>query len=112
MKHDRLANQLLGPWSPLLDSCQTIFQQRMDGDRCRYCKTLDDRIHGLECPVMQAYHGLLLGCWAVRLENLLAEFLGNAKSGGLDAAMHITRERDRIRKWRLDFQQSDPVGKL
>jgi hypothetical protein len=86
----------------------------MDGDRCRYCGTMDDRIHGLDCPVMQAHDCLLLALWAEHLEELLAESIASGLHGAgpvYDHATHVARHRDRIRKWRLDFHFSDPISK-
>src|SRR5262245_43237326 len=110
---DRLAKRLLGPWSQTLEACQTIFQQRNDGDRCRHCGTMDDRIHGIECPVMRAHDVLLLGLWTLRLESLLAESIATkGNPSGHDHEMHVRHQLDRIRKWRLDFHFTDPVSKL
>jgi len=100
---DPLSRKLDGPWNGILDHMQRVFAERTDGDRCRHCGTMDDRIHGLECPVMTVFHVLQLALWTVHLEELLSEFLGNAKSGGHDSKLHVTAERDRIRKWRIEF---------
>lgn len=61
---------------------------------------MDDRIHGLECPVMPMYHVLELAEWCRHVEELLAQSLGSARSQGLDVDMHVQRERERITRWR------------
>jgi hypothetical protein len=85
------------------------------GNRCQHCGTMDDRIHGIECPVMRAHEILLLALWTLRLEELLAESIAAGLHGPgqlYDHAMHVAHQRDRIMKWRLDFHFSDPVSKL
>jgi hypothetical protein len=74
----------------------------MIGDRCRYCGTMDDRIHGLECPVMPMFHVLELAEWCLHVELLLAEALGSVRSHGHDVDMHVAREKERIKRWRLE----------
>jgi len=63
---------------------------------------MDDRIHGLECPVMPMFHILELADWCLHVEHLLAEAIGMARSQGKDVEAAVFRERERVRRWRLD----------